>query len=137
MYDPLLCHVKNSQFVHFCFLSEQTTSRSIAGASHVGMPRKAVRFRDHTEVRVMTADDADEANLARLSYNEYMRKLEERARLKKKFPVPTVCKLALIFCVLVSYKVKLLDVLEHILAQQNSLINHDLICTLLNLSTSE
>lgn len=50
----------------------------------------------------MTADDADEANLARLSYNEYMRKLEERARLKKKFPVLTVCKLALLFCVLVS-----------------------------------
>jgi len=101
--------------------NEQTTSRSIAGASHVGMPRKAVRFRDHTEVRVMTADDADEANLARLSYNEYMRKLEERARLKKKFPVPTVCKLALIFCVL--WFVANLCYQEALLATEPGIVN--------------
>lgn len=57
----------------------------------------------------MTAEDAEEANLARLSYNEYMRKQEERARLKKKFPVPTVCKLAFIFSVLVSSEGVIID----------------------------
>ena len=63
--------------------------------------RKAVRFNDHTEVRVMASADAEDANLARLSYNEYMRAQAERARLQKKFSVPIVCKLAVIFCVLV------------------------------------
>ena len=63
--------------------------------------RRSVRFNDHTEVRCMPDHTAEDASLARLSYHEFMRKQTERARLKKKFPVPIVCKLALLFCVLV------------------------------------
>ncbi|KAF6033748.1 SLC35F5 [Bugula neritina] len=62
--------------------------------------RKAVRFSDHTEIRVMADTHAEEANLARLSYSDFLKRQAEEARRNRKFPVPTVCKLAIVFCVL-------------------------------------
>lgn len=48
----------------------------------------------------MTEATAEDAALARLSYESYLRKREERERFKNSFSVRTVCKLALLFCVL-------------------------------------
>ncbi|XP_067928065.1 solute carrier family 35 member F5-like [Watersipora subatra] len=59
---------------------------------------RRVRFNDHMEVRVMSEADAEEANLARLPYELFLRAQEERARVRRKYSVPVICKLAVIFC---------------------------------------
>jgi len=68
----------------------------------------------------MTNHNAHEAKMARLSYNEYTRKRAEEARLHKKFPVPTICKLALIFCVIVSPSVFIIGVVNLLVYESHS-----------------
>lgn len=62
----------------------------------------------------MTDVNAEDANLARLSYESYLKRREEHERIKNSLSVRAVCKLALLFCFLwfvanYSYQEALLD----------------------------
>ncbi|KAF6033729.1 hypothetical protein EB796_007971 [Bugula neritina] len=50
--------------------------------------RKAVRFSDHTEIRVMADTHAEEANLARLSYSDFLKDRQRRLDVTGSSPYP-------------------------------------------------
>lgn len=62
-----------------------------------------MRFNKLAEVRHMSDSDATEALLARLSYQASMRASEMARRAANKLPIVRVAKIALIFCLLVSF----------------------------------
>ncbi|CAG2059551.1 unnamed protein product [Timema podura] len=61
---------------------------------------RSVRFSKLAEVRHMSDTDATEALLARLSYQASLRAGEVARRAASKFPIQTVAKIALMFCLL-------------------------------------
>ena len=52
---------------------------------------------------MLTDEHAEDALLSRLSYQAYMRAEEERQRLSNRLSIRQVVKLAIFFCLLVSF----------------------------------